>query len=173
MVIHSVVDNGPVAPAAQEGYDVTVFGSGRVEIVITPPGASEALGNQTTAEKQTRTVTLTDTELTKLLTDLQTAGYFGLTQTDRINPKAQVTGGGTSVLTVSLVDGEWKVNGNGLTQDEAATLEKAQSIVSRRRRRSPTAVAPQDQPSDHPGMGTSPIPGPGSTSQAAIWKKRS
>ena len=130
VVIHSVVDNGPVAPAAQEGYDITVFGSGRVEIVITPPGASEALGNQTTAEKQTRTVTLTDTELTKLLTDLQTAGYFGLTQADRINPKAQVTGGVTSVLTVSLVDGEWKVNGNGLSQDEAATLEKAQAIVA-------------------------------------------
>jgi len=130
VVIHSVIDNGQVAPEAQEGYEITIFGSGRVEIVITPPGASDALGNQKTVEKQTRTMTLTDTELTKLLTDLQAAGYFRLTQDDRINPKAQVTGGGTSQLTVTLVDGEWKVNGNGLTQNEAATLEKAQGIVS-------------------------------------------
>ena len=98
--------------------------------MITPPGASEALGNQTTAEKQTRTVTLTDDRADEATDRLANRRIFRPHASDRINPKAQVTGGGTSVLTVSLVDGEWKVNGNGLSQDEAATLEKAQAIVA-------------------------------------------
>ena len=130
LVIDSRVDNGPVSPESQSGYEIRVFGSGRAEITITPPGAAEALGNQKTAQQQTRTVDLSDSELTQLLQQLQNAGYFQLTQADKVNPEKQTIGGGNSVLTVSLVDGEWTVNGNGLSQDEAATLEKAQKIVA-------------------------------------------
>jgi hypothetical protein len=130
LVIDSRVDNGPVSPESQSGYEIRVFGSGRAEITITPPGAAEALGNQKTTQQQTRTVDLSDSELTQLLQQLQNAGYFQLTQADKVNPEKQTIGGGNSVLTVSLVDGEWTVNGNGLSQDEAATLEKAQKIVA-------------------------------------------
>jgi hypothetical protein len=130
LVIDSRVDNGPVAPESQSGYEIKIFGSGRAEIEITPPGASDALGNQKTAQQETRTVDLSDPELTRLLQQLQNAGYFQLTQADEVNADNQTVGGGTSVLTVSLVDGEWSVNGNGLSQDEASTLERAQTIVA-------------------------------------------
>ena len=130
LVIDSKVDNGPVAPESQEGYEIKIFGSGRAEITITPPGASDALGSQTTAEKQMRTVDLTDAELTQLLQQLQDAGYFRLTQANDINPNSQTVGGSTSLLNVSLVDGDWTVNGNGLTDSQANTLEKVQKIVS-------------------------------------------
>ena len=130
LVIDSKVDNGPVAPESQEGYEIKIFGSGRAEITITPPGASDALGSQTTAEKQMRTVDLTNAELTQLLQQLQDAGYFRLTQANDINPNSQTVGGSTSLLNVSLVDGDWTVNGNGLTDSQANTLEKAQKIVS-------------------------------------------
>jgi hypothetical protein len=39
-------------------------------------------------------------------------------------------GGPTSLLSVSLVDGDWSVDGNGLSQTEASTLAKAQQIVA-------------------------------------------
>ena len=77
-----------------------------------------------------RTVDLTDAELTQLLQQLQDAGYFRLTQANDINPNSQTVGGSTSLLNVSLVDGDWTVNGNGLTDSQANTLEKAQKIVS-------------------------------------------
>jgi hypothetical protein len=130
LVIDSTVDNGPVAPESQEGYEIKIFGSGRAEITITPPGAADALGDQTTAEKQTRTVDLSDEELTQLLQQLQDSGYFRLTQESDINPNSQTVGGSNSQLKVSLVDGDWTVIGNGLTDTQAATLEKAQKIVS-------------------------------------------
>jgi hypothetical protein len=130
LVIDSKVDNGPVSPESQSGYEIKIFGSGRAEIVITPPGAADALGNKKTAQQETRTVDLSDAELTRLLQRLQNAGYFQLTQADKVNPDNQTVGGGTSVLTVSLVDGEWTVNANGLTQAEASTLDRAQKIIS-------------------------------------------
>jgi hypothetical protein len=130
LVIDSTVDNGPVAPESQEGYEIKIFGSGRAEITVTPPGASDALGDNTTAEKQTRTVELTDAELSQMLQDLQDSGYFRLIQAKDINPASQTEGGPASLLKVSLVDGDWSVDGNGLTDTQAATLEKAQKIVS-------------------------------------------
>jgi hypothetical protein len=130
-VIHAVMTNGPVSPEFQVGYEITIFGDGRAEIVITPEGASIALADaDRTAEQETTTVQLSDQELQTLLDGLSALGFFTLTQADAVDPDQLLVGGGVSAITVTLVDGTWDVNGNGLTATEADVLEQAQQLIA-------------------------------------------
>jgi hypothetical protein len=130
VVIHAVVDNGPVSPEFQAGYEITIDATGRAEIVLRPQGSSPGLAEEDrTAEEETYTVQLSEEELHQLLTDLHALGFFDLTQVDEIAPEDLLVGGPTSRLTVTLVDGTWDVDGNGLPA-AAAVLEEAQRLVA-------------------------------------------
>lgn len=129
--VRSVVDNGPIAPEFQAGYEITIDATGRAEIVIMPPGASAALAEEDrTAEPEVRTVELRGDELRALLVELDALGFFALTQADEVDPDELLVGGSTSRLTVTLVDGTWEVDGNGIPPAETEVLAAAQRLVA-------------------------------------------
>jgi hypothetical protein len=131
VVIQAVMNNGPVSPEFQAGYEITIYGDGRAEIVITPEGASPGIPEaDRTAEQETRTVELSADELGTLLRELQAIGFFNLTQADDVDPGQLLVGGSVSAITVTLVDGSWEINGNGLPSHEADLLQQAQQLIA-------------------------------------------
>ena len=130
VMIHAVVNNGPVDPESQEGYEITIDADGEVTIVITPPGASDDLGNDATEVQEVVNTELSDADLVQLLADLHAIGFFDLTQAGDVNPDLIEDGGRVSALTVTVIDGTWDVSGNGLSDQEVAILDEAQDIVA-------------------------------------------
>ncbi|MDQ2683139.1 MAG: hypothetical protein M3Y37_06395, partial [Chloroflexota bacterium] len=131
VVLRSVVNNGPVSPEFQAGYEIVIYGDGQFEIVITPEGASPGIPeDERTAEVETITGELSPTELENLLTDLFELGIFELTPAAEIDPDNIAVGGSTSQLAVSLVDGNWEFDTNGMPEGESATLEEAQALIA-------------------------------------------
>ncbi len=130
-LIFSVISNGPVSPEFQSSLEITIRADGEFEVVFTPAGASPALAEEDrTADAETRTGELSGDELQSLLLDLNALGYFQLTQIDEVNPDLITVGGKTSRLSVSLIDGTWEIDGNGISADETAVLAEAQQLVS-------------------------------------------
>lgn len=121
VVLHAIVTNGPVAPEFQAGYEITIRADGSVEIVVTTPGAETP---------ETSTGQLDRAELLALLASLHRLGFFQLTQAAEIDPDDLLVGGGVSALTVTLIDGTWEVNGNGLPEAEQVVLAAAQQAVA-------------------------------------------
>jgi hypothetical protein len=131
VLIHSVVNNGPISPEFQTGYEITIYGDGRVEIMITPEGSSPAVAeSDRTAEQETVTLQLSEDEVTSLLAELHAIGFFTLTRADDVDPEQLLIGGDVSALTVTLVDGAWEINRNGLPSQMAEVLDQAQRIVA-------------------------------------------
>ncbi|MCC6790636.1 MAG: hypothetical protein IT336_03070 [Thermomicrobiales bacterium] len=131
IVIQSVVNNGPVSPEFQEGSVITIYADGRVEIVVTPQGASPAIPeDERTAEIETRSSTIQRDDLLDLLSALDEVGFYQITQADEVDPDDLLVGGDTSRLTVTLIDGVWEVDGNGLSGDEGSMLAAAQRAVA-------------------------------------------
>jgi hypothetical protein len=130
VMIHAVVNNGPVDPELQEGYVITIESDGDVRIVVTPPGASDDLGDDATEVQEITTTELSDEELIELLADLHAVGFFDLTQADDVDSDLITDGGDVSSLTVTVIDGTWEVSGNGLSDKESDILNEAQDIVA-------------------------------------------
>jgi hypothetical protein len=131
VVIRSVVTNGPVSPEFQSGYEITIYGDGRVEIVITPEGASPGIPeDERTAEVETISGQLSAEELAELLGRLMQLGVFDLTLASDVDPDNVLVGGETSLLALSLIDGTWEFDANGLPPDQAETLEEAQALIA-------------------------------------------
>jgi hypothetical protein len=131
VVIRSLVNNGPVSAEFQSGYEVTIYGDGRVEIVITPEGASPGIPeDERTAEVETLSGQLSTEELTELLGGLMELGVFDLTLASDVDPENILVGGDSSMLTLSLIDGTWKFDANGLPPDQVETLDEAQAFIA-------------------------------------------
>ncbi len=131
VAIRSAVNNGPVSPEYQSGYEILISGNGDVEIIITPPGASDSLDEaDRTADQEITTSSLDRDEMNQLLADLDAIGYFQLPDPDSVDPDQLLVGGGVQVVTITLVDGVWEVNANGLLDDQADILEQAQQIIA-------------------------------------------
>lgn len=120
MVIHAVVNVGPLPPEYQEGYEITIDAAGIATIVVTPLGAEEPI---------TTTADLGPDGLQNLLRDLDNAGFFYLPTTESLDETDVPIGGDVSNLQVTLVDDVWEVPGAALTGIDRETLDQAQRLL--------------------------------------------
>ena len=130
-VVRAVVNNGPLPPEYQEGYEISIDVGGLATAVVTPQGAAADLGEERTAEQRTMTVDLGPDGLQALLRDLDATGFFFLPQRHELEPNDFQVGGPVSNLTVTLAGGVWDVQGAGLRGQDLAWLDEAQAIVAR------------------------------------------
>jgi hypothetical protein len=129
-VVHALVNNGPLPPEYQDGYEITIDAAGRATVVVTAPGASDDLGDQRTLDPIRTTVDLGIDGLQQLLRDLDNAGFFFLRTRDEIDPADIPIGGDVSNLEVTLADRSWDVEGAGLQSDDRVRLDEAQRVLA-------------------------------------------
>jgi hypothetical protein len=118
VVIQSSVNNGPVSPASQQGYQITID-TGGTAIVATK--------GQGTPTPSTKIVALGADGLQSLLKQLEQIGYFDLVTKIQGTP---LLGGPTNTLSVWLNGQSWQVNGALLSGDDLATLNEAQQAIA-------------------------------------------
>jgi hypothetical protein len=126
-VIHAVVNNGPISPEYQAGYEIVVDAGGTVTITETPPGASGDLGEgQQTTEEIVRTEEIGEAGLQRLLAEFESCGLYYLPQSAEFDDVIPV-GGSVSILEVRLDDGSWEVSGSVLEGTAATQFDACQS----------------------------------------------
>jgi ribosomal protein S11 len=118
VVIQSIVNNGPVSPESQQGYQITID-TGGTAIVATK--------SQGTPTPTTQIVVLGPDGLQLLLQQLEQIGYFDLVTKAQGTP---LVGGPTNTLSVWLNGQSWQVNGAVLSGDDLATLNEAQQAIA-------------------------------------------
>ncbi len=117
VVIHAVVNNGPVSPDAQTGYEITILADGTVHVEMTEGGGSSSEG----------TGSLGESGVQDLLATLDGAGCFEIgTGTSSAAPD----GGPTSLLTITLADRVYQIDGAGLSSIDMTKLTLCQAIVA-------------------------------------------
>jgi hypothetical protein len=121
-VIRSVVNNGPISPEYQAGYEIEIDADGVVTI-------SEFQGE---ADPTVRTVVITLDEVQSLLTDFERCGLYYLPQAAEFEGTDLPVGGPVSLLQVHLRNGDWEVSGDMLSQRDAYQLSICQNELARR-----------------------------------------
>jgi hypothetical protein len=122
VVIQSTVNNGPVAPPYQQGYQITIDIEGTAIVSIKAQG---------TPTPSSQIVSLGQDRLQSLLQQLEQIGYFDLVAKMQGTPPAPpLVGGPTNTLSVWLNGQMWQVSGTGLSDDDLATLNQAQKAVA-------------------------------------------
>lgn len=124
LVIHARASNGPVSPAYQFGYEITIDAGGRAVAVEFPPGWA---ASPPTASERTTTTDLGETGLQALVAELDAAEFFLIAPADETNEPP--VGGDTSNITVTLADGTWDVQG-GVTGSDRGRLIAAQRLIA-------------------------------------------
>jgi hypothetical protein len=133
-VIRARVNNGPVAPDSQAGYEIVVDADGVVTITERPQGSSNDLSaDERTAEQEVRSEQIGDAGVQQLLAELDGCGLFYLPQRAEFDPADLPDGGGISILQVRLDDGYWEAFNQTLTEKrDRWQLENCQSILTER-----------------------------------------
>jgi hypothetical protein len=122
VVVSAIVNNGPLPPEYQAGYEITIDADGHVTIEDTDEG---------TPEPAVSTADIGVDGLQELLGDLETAGFFYLPVWSEFEDADVPVGGGVSDLTVTLEDGTWEVYGAPLEDpDDIGILDSSQTIVA-------------------------------------------
>jgi hypothetical protein len=129
-VIHAVVNNGPLPPEYQQGYEITIDAAGDATVIVTPEGAAEGLGDQRTAEQITRTVALGTAGLQQLLRDLDNLGFFLLPTRAEVEQDGVIVGDEVTYVEVRLLDGTWDIAGSGMEPDDREQLDAAQYVLA-------------------------------------------
>jgi hypothetical protein len=134
VVIRARVNNGPVAPNSQEGYEIIVEVDGNVTINQMPMGSSDDLSaGERTAEHEARKERIGEEGVQQLLAELDGCGLFYLPQRSEFEPADLPDGGGISVIEVRLDDGIWEVFNQTLTKDaERWQFDACQSVLADR-----------------------------------------
>jgi hypothetical protein len=121
VVIDAIVNNGPVSPEFQQGYEVTID-TGGVAIV--------AIKQQGTPTPEVQIVNLGPDGLQNLLGQLQETGFFGIPDLGTPGPDEPIlVGGPTNTLSVWLGDQTWQFGEADLGEDDLAILNEAQHAV--------------------------------------------
>lgn len=133
VVLEMRVNNGPVAPDSQEGFEIVLEADGTATITEMPMGSSEDLSaSQRTAEQIVRTDEIGVDGVQELLSDLEHCGFYYLPQRDEVDPSELPDGGGISIIEVSLVDGTWEVfNQAVLEPADQYAFDGCESVVAR------------------------------------------
>jgi hypothetical protein len=118
VVIQSIVNNGPVSPESQQGYQITIDTGGTAIVAIKGEG---------TPTPSMQIVALGADGLQSLLLQLQQIGYFDLVTRVQGTP---LIGGPTNSLSVWLNGQSWQVNGALLSGDDLTTLNEAQQAIA-------------------------------------------
>ncbi len=122
VVIRSVVNNGPLSPEYQDGYEIDIDVSGVVTI-------TELQGE---AEPLIRTDVITTEGVQELLTDLDQCQFYYLPQRSEFEDSALPAGGSVSVLAVHLGNGDWESTLDTLSGQDLASFETCQSDLADR-----------------------------------------
>jgi hypothetical protein len=121
VVIDSTVNNGPVPPEYQQGYEITIDTGGVAIVAITHEG---------TPTPTVQIVNLGPDGLQKLLQQLQEIGFFGLPDPGTPGPDEPImVGGPTNNLSVWLGDQFWQISESELSSDDLAILNEAQQAI--------------------------------------------
>ena len=130
-VIRVIVDNGPVSPDSQEGYEIVVDAAGTVTITETPLGASGDLPeSERTAEQIVRTEEIGPEGVQGLLFSLDGCGFYYLPQSGEVPDADMPVGGSVSYIEVRLDDGFWEVSGSLLEAEDAVNFDACQAIFA-------------------------------------------
>jgi hypothetical protein len=129
-VIHAVVNNGPLPPEYQAGYEITIDATGQATVIVTPEGAAESLGDQRTAEQITTVVELGTDGLQHLLRDMDNSDFFYLPTRAEVEAEDIIVGDDVSFIEVTLADGTWDISGSGMQPDDRARLDDVQSFLA-------------------------------------------
>jgi hypothetical protein len=120
-VIDAVVNNGPISPEFQQGYEITID-TGGVAIY--------AIKQQGTPTPVVQIVNLGPDGLQQLLGQLQEIDFFGIAFQGTPGPGTPImVGGPTNSLSVWLGDQTWQVSQADLSSDDLAILEESQQAI--------------------------------------------
>lgn len=126
IVIRAVVNNGPVAPDSQKGYEVEIAADGSVVVTETIP--ADASGED--SERVVTSSSIGVDGVNALLQDLDSCGIFYLPQRAEFNDADLPDGGSTSLISIHLADGEWEVLDAFLDGDDSSQFESCQQIIA-------------------------------------------
>jgi len=126
IVIRAVVNNGPVAPDSQEGYEVQIAADGSV--VVTETIASDGSGED--SERVVTSSSIGGDGVQNLLQDLNSCGIFFLPQRAEFSDADLPDGGRTSLISIHLADGEWEVLDAFLDGTDTFQFESCQQIIA-------------------------------------------
>ncbi|MCC6792386.1 MAG: hypothetical protein IT336_11910 [Thermomicrobiales bacterium] len=133
-VIQVRVNNGPVAPDSQEGYEIVVGADGVATITERPMGSSGDLSDdERTVEQAARSVQIGNEGVQEILAELDACNLYYMTQRDEVDPAELPDGGGISIIEVSLADGHWEVFNQALTDGkEQDQFDGCQAMLAER-----------------------------------------
>jgi hypothetical protein len=121
VVIDATVNNGPLPPEYQQGYEITIDTGGVAIVAIYWEG---------TPTPEVHIVNLGEDGLQQLLQQLQEIGYFDLLSGGTPGPEFDVpVGGPTNNLSVWLGTQTWQVSEYWLSEEGAAILAEAQRAI--------------------------------------------
>lgn len=120
VVIRAVVNNGPIEPQYQAGYELEIGADGSVSITE-QEGESQFSG---------RSMLIGIDKVQALLGSLESCGLYGLPQSTEFTDADRPVGGGVSVIQVHLADGDWEVSGDLLAGSDSATFAGCQQQLA-------------------------------------------
>jgi hypothetical protein len=122
VVLTAVVNNGPLPPEFQAGYEITIDVAGSATITVTEEGQPD--------NPVITTSKLGVDGLQDLLMQLDTCGFYYLPQRSEFADVDLPVGGSVSVLEVRLADGGWATSEVTLTGPEQTSFRACQDIVA-------------------------------------------
>ncbi len=126
VVIRAVVNNGPVAPDSQEGYELEIGTDGSVVVSETIP--SDLSGGDSELVVTSSSIGVEGVQ--SLLQELNTCGIFFLPQRSEFDDADLPDGGSTSLISIRLADGEWEVLEAFLDGSDEFQFETCQQIIA-------------------------------------------
>lgn len=133
-VIEVRVNNGPVSPESQEGFEIVIDAAGTATITVTPMGSSDDLSDsERTAEQTVRTEEIGEEGVQQVLGELEACGFYYLPQRHEVDPSDLPDGGNIAVLEVTLVDGIWEVFNQALIDPgDGYQFDECQLVLAKR-----------------------------------------
>lgn len=125
IVIDAAVNRGALPPEYQAGYEITIDATGHALITVTPQGAYAATP---TAKQQVITREVRVAGLQALLNRLERGGYFRLDQLR--GGQGMPAGAPGNVISVTLADGKWSMNGPALSPSAEMQLDRMQGWIA-------------------------------------------
>lgn len=122
LVLRSRVDNGPLSPEFQAGYEIQIDADGTVRTEVFAEGEVD---NPTRTE-----VAIGADGVQELLGSLDRCDFFFMPQRSEFDGMDLPVGGGVSLLEVTLEDGVWATSAYTLEGEQLAQFEACQLLLT-------------------------------------------